>query len=69
MTKKTSRGGVPEEEKRDRREKEARGSPSMSESSGEACRPMNLHRQILSSSTRFERRNEKEMGEVSLGYL
>jgi hypothetical protein len=37
-TKKMSQGGALKEEKRGRREKEARGSPSMSESSGEACR-------------------------------
>jgi hypothetical protein len=67
--KKTSQGGAPEEEKIDRSEKEVRGSPSTSESSGEARRPADLHRRILLSSMRFERRNEKEMGEESLGYL
>jgi hypothetical protein len=45
-TRETGQGGAPEEEKRDRREKEARGSPKASRSAGDTCREAELRRGI-----------------------
>jgi hypothetical protein len=66
--KKTSEGAT-ERGGGDRGREEAQGSLLTSESSGEACRPADLRRRILSSSVCPEQRDERERREGSAGFL
>jgi hypothetical protein len=62
-------GGAPGEEEEDRRAQEALGSPSTTNSSGDACRRADLRRGNLSSlAARFEERKGEER-EEDAGYL
>jgi hypothetical protein len=54
-----SQGGAPGEEEEDRREKEALGSPSTTNSSGDACRRADLRRGIC-AAWRPDSRRERE---------
>jgi hypothetical protein len=62
-----SQGGAPGGEEEDRREKEALGSPSMTNLSGDACRRADLRRGNSAISLRLERKNEKERREEVWG--
>jgi hypothetical protein len=69
LNQKKASEGAPEREGGDRGEEEARGSPSTSESFGQACRPADLRQRISLSSVCPERRDERERREGSAGFL
>jgi hypothetical protein len=62
-----SQGGVRGGEEEDRREKEALGSPLMTNSFGDACRRADLRRGNSAILLRLERKNEKERREEVWG--
>jgi hypothetical protein len=68
-TRETGQGGSPEEEKRDRREKEARGSPKASGSAGDTCREAKLWRGIARWLVDDSREKQREMREEMRGYI
>jgi hypothetical protein len=62
-----SQGGAPVGEEEDMREKEALGSPSMMNSSGDDCRHVDLRRGNSAISLHLERKNQKERREKVWG--